>query len=64
MVNDHVEELMGSDWLKVARRAMINTFLTEPHHQNANLAEHCGGSLKDALQILFLNTPWAPLKYW
>ena len=64
MVKDHSEELMGSDWLKVARRARIDTFLTEPHHQNTNLAERCGGSFKDALQTLFLNTPWAPLKYW
>ena len=63
MITDHAEEL-GADWLAVARRSMIDTFLTEPYHQNSNLAERRGGSLKDAMQILFLNTPWAPLKYW
>ena len=64
MITDHAEELMGADWLAVARRSMIDTFLTEPYHQNSNLAERRGGSLKDALQILFLHTPWAPLKFW
>ena len=64
MITDHAEELMSDEWLKVARRSVIDTYLTEPHHQNSNLAERRGGSLKDALQILFLNTPWAPLCFW
>ena len=64
MITDHAEELMSDEWLKVARRSVIDTYLTEPHHQNSNLAERRGGSLKDALQILFLNTPWAPLRFW
>ena len=64
MINDHASELIGDDWLRVARKAMINTFITEPHHQNSNLAERRGGGFKDVLQILFHNTPWAPLNYW
>ena len=64
MISDHAKELMGDEWLKVARRAMIETCTSEPHHQNENLAERRGGALKDNLQILFMNTPWAPLRYW
>ena len=64
MINDHASELIGDDWLRVARKAMIDTFITEPHHQNSNLAERRGGALKDALQLLFFNTPWAPFIFW
>jgi hypothetical protein len=64
MINDHAKELTGEEWLKVARRAMIETFVSEPHHQNQNLAERRGGALKDNLQLLFYNTPWAPYRFW
>ena len=64
MINDHAEELTGENWLKVARRSIIDTHVTEPYHQNENLAERRGGGLKDALQLLFFNTPSAPLMYW
>ena len=64
MINDHAKELTGSEWLKVARRSIIDTSVTEPYHQNSNLAERRGGSLKENLQLLFLNTPWAPFRYW
>ena len=64
MITDHAEELMSSEWLKVACRSVIDTSLTEPYHQNTNLKERRGGSLKDSLQIVFLNTPWVPLYFW
>ena len=64
MISDHAAELIGDDWLRVARKAMIDTFITEPYHQNSNVAEKRGGNLKDALQLLFFNTPWAPFSFW
>ena len=64
MVNDSAQELTGSSWLKVAMHAVVETHCSEPEHQNQNLAERRGGALKDALQILFFNTPHAPLAYW
>ena len=64
VINDNAEELTGDDWLRVARNAMIETYTSEPEHQNSNLAERRGGALKDALLKLFHNTPWAPLAYW
>ena len=64
MINDSAEELTGSAWLKVACNCIINTIATEPHHQNSNLNKQRGGALKDALQLLFPNTPWASLCYW
>lgn len=64
MINDHAEEVTGEDWLDVARRSMIETFISEPHNQNQNPAERRGGALKGNLQLLFFNTPWASLSYW
>ena len=32
VINDHASELIGEDWLNVAQKAMIDTFITEPHH--------------------------------
>ena len=64
MVNDHAQELTGDAWLAVARHAMIATKITEPAHQNENLAERRGAALKDNLQVLFMNTPLAPFRFW
>lgn len=64
IINDSAQELTGSAWLKVGRHLIIETHYSEPEHHNQNLAERRGGSLKDALQILFLNTPHPPLSYW
>ena len=64
MINDHAKELTGDNWLSVARHAIIDTFISKPEHQNENLAERRGGSLKDNLQLLFFHTPWAPLRFW
>ena len=64
MVNDHAQELTGDAWLAVARHAMIATKITEPAHQNENLAERRGAALKDNLQVLFMNTPLAPFWFW
>ena len=64
MINDNAQELSGEEWTKVARHAMVSTYFSEAEHQNQNLAERRGGAIKDALQILYLNTPHAPLSYW
>ena len=64
MINDHAQELIGDDWLAVARHAIIDTHISEPEHQNENLAERRGGALKDNLQVLFMNTPCAPFAFW
>lgn len=63
VINDHGAELIGDNWLQVSRKAMIDSFITEPHHQNSNLAERWGGALKDALQLLFFNTPWVAFTF-
>ena len=64
VINDNAQELSGEDWTNVARHAMVSTYFSEAEHQNQNLAERRGGGIKDALQILFHNTPIAPLTYW
>ena len=64
VINDSAMELTGDAWLTVARKAIIDTYCSEPFHQNQNLAERRGGALKESLQILYNHTPTALLKYW
>ena len=63
MIHDGAKEVSSKKWLDLIRRYIIAERVSEPHHQNQNLAERRGGDIKRAFEKLFHETG-ADIRYW
>ena len=57
------KEMKSAKWLEFVRTYVIQEHISEPFHQNQNLAERLGGDMKTGLWFLLLNSG-VPVIYW
>ena len=63
LISDNAKEFHSVKWTNILRKYCVDSAFIEPHHQNENVAERRGGTLKNATWYL-LHITGAPTQYW